>query len=261
MRTLSLVGLASALLMLCACNPPSVPTVAAVTEGETQPSAPPSLSPLVTLNPKKVVTYLLHPTPPEIWKLYRESEHNPSVLFAYIDPNFEFNVKRDPEGAVDPVDEGRRALLRWYATVRLGDIGGAEVIPVLEEAARRYEARDETGIASHLRVTVERIRYRLQGREAYVQAMIDWLEAPEPPDDAPFAQRVEMWRKVREAARAVGAIRAKEAVPALIKWASIPAAGGFANLDIFCARALAWIGDRRALGALKFVLANWPHWL
>ena len=134
MRTLSLVGLASALLMLCACNPPSVPTVAAVTEGETQPSAPPSLSPLVTLNPKKVVTYLLHPTPPEIWKLYRESEHNPSVLFAYIDPNFEFNVKRDPEGAVDPVDEGRRALLRWYATVRLGDIGGAEVIPVLEEA-------------------------------------------------------------------------------------------------------------------------------
>lgn len=195
-------------------------------------------------------------TPPELVQLYRSDT---SRLLLYLDDQFlDSQVPyRQTLAAI-----ARWKMLRWYAIERLGDTGTVGLIPTLDQVVQRYERRrDQAGAyqewADLLRLTIERIRLRSQGNAAYTQAMLQWVQTPEPASDAPWREKVNRWRRVREGARALGILRARDAVPVLIEWCRKPAAGGFADLDVFCARALARIGDKRALDALRSFLANW----
>ncbi|GIV15361.1 MAG: hypothetical protein KatS3mg022_0796 [Armatimonadota bacterium] len=199
---------------------------------------------------------IFKPTPPELVQLYRSDL---SQLLLYLDDQFlDSQVPyRQTFAAI-----AQWKMLRWYAIERLGDTGTVGLIPTLEQVAQRYERQgNRAGTyrewADLLRLTIERIRLRSQGNEVYIQAMLRWIQTPEPAPDAPWREKVNRWRRVREGARVLGMLRVRDAVPVLIEWCRKPAAGGFADIDVFCARALARIGDKRALDALRGFLANW----
>lgn len=198
------------------------------------------------------------PTPPEWVEIYCLSENNPSALLPYLDDEFlEQKVQGDSQEAKE-----LRSLMRWYAIRRSGDIAPPECIPHLQSYARQCEAR-ATGYDKHrfelmadvAHLTIQRIRLRAKGREVYVKTMIEWVQAPDPPLLAPLRDKQIVWRKVREGARALGVLKAREAVPALMArcdWNRSDPSDNFG----FCARALARIGDRQGMEGIKRYLMN-----
>lgn len=203
---------------------------------------------------------------PEWIQMYRISQRNPSALLRYLDEEYLQQVV--PGNSIE--DERKRLGLRWYAVVRLGDIAGAELIPALERYARRY-AKQEAGegqahkdeVARFLRRHIERIRLRAQGRDVYVRAMIEWVRTPIPPASGANLREVdEGWSRVWAGARALGVLRAREGVDALMERAR-QHQSGFYDVERLCVRALARIGDRRALPILEWAIRNWmpDYWM
>lgn len=204
---------------------------------------------------------VLPETRPEWIRMYRVSEHNPSALLPYLDDAFLNRLVPSPRN--DDEDDRWRQL-RWYALVRLGDIAGTELIPVLEHYARLYEAQAAQSedrskyeaFADWTRLTIERIRLRAQGRDVYVRAMIEWVRTPAPGPEASYREASNAWRRVIQGARALGAIKAREGVDALMERCK-DRRSRFADADDFCVRALARIGDRRAMQVLYDRMMLW----
>jgi len=200
-------------------------------------------------------------TLPQMVEVYRTSEREPSALLAYLDDAF--LAQKVPAERVTLDVQNKRLALRYYALARLGDTAGEEIIPMLQnivEARKRSAGEErmslEEDFADEVEVVIERIRYRAKGTEAYVQEMMNWIGVSEPPAESPWEDKVKVWRRVREGARALGILQCTQAVSLLMRWAANSSAGGFAELDMFCARALARIGDKRSLEALKVALLN-----
>lgn len=206
---------------------------------------------------------LVEPTPPEAIWLYNIAHTAPHLLLQYIDPEEYYN----PNSKVYPPWATSKLRCRNYSILLLGDVGGPEFIPSLLQLASRYrqgkpERFGEPGYPSNpqvafvLELTAERIRYRMMGREVYVQEMIRWLRTPEP--DPPANQpMLEYLDRVVQAARALGVIRAREAVPVLLElWQSPRWHGG--ALAMYLVRPLAQIGDKRAMPMLKLELSRVP---
>lgn len=204
---------------------------------------------------------VLPETRPEWIQMYRASEHNPSALLPYLDDAFLNRLV--PDLSTDDEDDRWRQL-RWYALARLGDIAGVELIPVLEHYAQLYEAQAAQSedrskyeaFADLTRLTIERIRLRAQGRDVYVRAMIEWVRTPAPGPEASYREASNAWRRVAEGARALGAVKAREGVDALME-RSKDRRSRFADADDFCVRALARIGDRRAMQVLYDKMMLW----
>ncbi|GIV18464.1 MAG: hypothetical protein KatS3mg023_0215 [Armatimonadota bacterium] len=206
---------------------------------------------------------LMEPTPPEAIWLYDIAHTAPHLLLQYIDPEEYYN----PNSQVYPPWATSIRRCRNYAILLLGDVGGPAFIPALLQLANRYrqgkpERFGEPGypsdrqVAFVLELTAERIRYRMMGREAYVQEMIRWLRTPEP--DSPANQpMLEYLDRVVQAARALGVIRASEAVPALLELWQTPRWHGGALVE-YLVRPLARIGDKRAMPMLKLELSRTP---
>ncbi len=206
---------------------------------------------------------LMEPTPPEAIWLYDIAHTAPHLLLQYINPEEYYN----PNSQVYPPWATSRRRCRNYAILLLGDVGGPAFIPALLQLANRYrqgklERFGEPGspsdrqVAFVLELTAERIRYRMMGREAYVQEMIRWLRTPEP--DSPANQpMLEYLDRVVQAARALGVIRASEAVPALLELWQTPRWHGGALVE-YLVRPLARIGDKRAMPMLKLELSRTP---
>lgn len=204
---------------------------------------------------------VLPETRPEWIRMYRVSEHNPSALLPYLDDAFLNRLVPSPR---NDDEEDRWRQLRWYALVRLGDIAGVELIPALEHYAQLYEAQAAQSedrskceaFADLTRLTIERIRLRAQGRDVYVRAMIEWVRTPAPGPEASYREASSSWRRVSEGARALGVVKAREGVDALME-RSKDRRSHFADAHRFCVRALARIGDKRAMQVLYDKMMLW----
>jgi hypothetical protein len=197
--------------------------------------------------------------PPEAVEMWERSATNPLALFAYLDREA---VRKSLEPRHYDSEKLANLLLdlESMAVERLGDIGGVGLITRLEEYVGRKVAAKEWDAATTARLTIERIRLRAKGRDAYVQAMIDWVQSPEPvpptgdseqpPERSYEQQSKDYWRRVIDGARALGVVQATEAVPVLIAKRQAP---GWNNthLGFWLVRALARIGDPRALETMK----------
>jgi HEAT repeat protein len=211
---------------------------------------------------------LWEPTPPEAIWVHYIAHTAPRLLLQYIDPEEYYN----PSSTVYPSWADSRRC-RNYAVLVLGDVGGPDLIPALLQFADRYRQgkprqynvygipldylvhyEPDRQVAFVLELTAERIRYRMMGREAYVQEMIRWLRTPEP---APGKGELEYLDRVVQAARALATIRAREAVPVLLQLHETPRwyAGAPA---MYLLRPLARIGDKRAMPALELELSRMP---
>lgn len=195
---------------------------------------------------------LFKPTPHEMVEMFHLAKRDPAALLPYLDEEW-LDRKLYGRTPLDFRDGWLHYHLRLYALRLLGDDAPPELIAPLEEYAQRFEARakaargmreDLKQFADEVRCALERIRYRLQGQDAYVKAMIEWVQTPEPVELRPGDNVYPIWRKVREGARALGVLQAKEAVPVLIERAS-------SDCTEMCGRALARIGDKRAIEALR----------
>ena len=203
---------------------------------------------------------IFKPTPRPLVEIHRLSAKNPAALLSYLDDQW---LDRKVYGTTEPLVrwkdmEDMRSQMRVYALRRLGDVASPELIPSLEEYVRRYEvaAKPLEGwtygpneiyleLADRVRYTIERIRCRAQGRDAYVKAMVAWVQTPEPPLTAPLRDRWQFWLKTAEGARALGVLKAVEAVPLLVEKAS----SSFPpDPYVF---ALARMEDRRAMEVLR----------
>lgn len=191
----------------------------------------------------RMPSVLLKPTPQELIDVYHIGQANPKNLARYISLEWF-------ERANNEVPQEVRWRCRTYAIHLIGDIGGTDVIPDLERISESYRLRGQEQIADILLLTVERIRYRALGREAYVQEMMRWVQWNElreggSPKDYEYLDRV------TEGARALGVVQAKEAVSLLLevwqrpRWRDGPWA-------LALIRPLAQIGDRRAKEALEY---------
>ncbi|GIV20042.1 MAG: hypothetical protein KatS3mg023_1793 [Armatimonadota bacterium] len=185
---------------------------------------------------------LLKPTPQELIDIHHLGVANPKSLLRYIGP--EWFERADNEASQEV-----RWRCRTYAVHFIGDIGDTDVIPELERIAQRYRLRGEEQIADVLLLTIERIRYRALGREAYVKEMMRWVQWSEPREGG-RSKDYEYFDRVTEGARALAVIQAKEAVPLLLevwqrpRWREGP-------WSLFLIRPLARLGDRRALEAIQ----------
>ncbi|GBC96721.1 hypothetical protein HRbin16_02530 [bacterium HR16] len=208
-----------------------------------------------------------HPAPLEWIRMYRASERDPSALLRYLDDAYFF----EPQGSEDagnwflsPLGQ-EYALFRQYALVRLGDIAGTDLIPVLERYAQMYEAQSKRGkpnnwvyegFADLARLTIERIRLRAVGRDVYVRAMIEWVRTPIPTPDETLREVDKALMRIRQGARALGVLKAKEAVDVLM--GRTKESGPFEDtIACECARALARIGDKRAMQVLREGMMRW----
>ncbi len=195
---------------------------------------------------------LFKPTPHEMVEMYHLAQRDPAALLSYLDEEW---LDRKLYGGTPPdfSDGWLRYHLRLYAVRLLGDNAPPELIAPLEEYAQRFEARakaargmreDLKQFADEVRCALERIRYRLQGQDAYVKAMMEWVRTPEPVELRPGDNVYPIWQKVEEGARALGVLQAREAVPVLMERVS-------SDRTKMCGRALARIGDKRAMEVLR----------
>lgn len=211
-----------------------------------------------------------HPAPLEWIRMYRASERNPSALLRYLDDAYFLKSQgSDDTGSLFLTPLGEKyARLRQYALVRLGDIAGTDLIPALERYAQTYEAQSKrenshSRVYEHFavlaRLTTERIRLRAQGRNVYVQTMIQWLRTPVPAPGETNREVDKALMRITQGARALGVIKAREAVDALME--RTKERPGVSVYDDYvaceCARALARIGDKRAMQVLRGAIGKW----
>ena len=220
------------------------------------------------LNPTLRMPGIIQGSAPLEWiRMHRASERDPSALLRYLDDAYFF----EPQGSEDagnwflsPLGQ-QYALFRQYALVRLGDIAGTDLIPVLERYAQMYEAQSKRekpnnwvyeDFADLARLTIERIRLRAVGRDVYVRAMIEWVRTPIPTPGETFREVDKALMRIRQGARALGVLKAKEAVDVLM--ARTKESGPFEDtIACECARALARIGDKRAMQVLRESMMRW----
>lgn len=179
-------------------------------------------------------------TPHEWIEMYHLAQKDPRLLInnAYLG---DFGPRlSDIDCPVVDLREERRI----YAMHLLGDLADEKLIPEIN----RFLYVDRL----RLSLTVERIRLRARGREAYVQAMLEWLDTPKPAQYYPREPYDEYVLKVTEAMRALSVVGAREAVPKLLELAQKPDWKENTHL----ARALARIGDKRGLPAIEAVLCK-----
>jgi HEAT repeat protein len=217
-------------------------------------------SPLKAASRLGLPAIVLDPPYTEWVQMYRLSEKNPSQLLLYLED--EYLNEKVPNHRTILEEDNKWRQLRWYALARLGDTANSELIPLLEEFALRWEKQTERtevyqAFADLARLTIERIRYRMQGTDTYIRAMMQWAQLA-PPTLQSGAEREwsQTWRRKQEGIRALGVAKAREAVPLLIQIAG-EEDGGYADSARFAARALARIGDRRAMEVLRNKLTLW----
>lgn len=210
-------------------------------------------SPLRVREGLRMPSVLLQPAPAAWISLYEQVHTDLHSLVAYVDPA---NL-RNPESKVYPPGVDRLGAM-GYALYLLGDFGGVDLIPVLRDFAEKYRRGDalhgpckQTAFA--LELTAERIRYRAMGRDAYVQEMIRWVRTPRPDPPGGDAS-IERMDRIFAGARALGVIKAREAVPVLMEllekeWRDSP-------WSLFLVRPLARIGDPRAMPALEYEMLH-----
>ncbi|MEJ5252081.1 MAG: HEAT repeat domain-containing protein [Chthonomonadetes bacterium] len=200
---------------------------------------------------------LLPETPPEWIYLYRIGHENPANLLPYLRP--EILEREDlPPGWIP-------TQCRLYAVWLVGDLAKPDLIDELEVIAEAYLLRGQPPdlrAAHALTLAIERIRWRAMGNEAYLQEMMRWIQMPPPPKGASTEEQLRYRERVIAGSRALGWARAREAVPVLIEllrgeWVN--------NMSYpFLVRALARIGDRRAMETLKREVRGWdwrlPAW-
>lgn len=200
-------------------------------------------SPLQMREGLQMPAVLLKPTPPELIEVHKIGHQNPRQLLRFISP--EWFERADGEASQEV-----RWRCRRYAIHLIGDIGGTDVIPELERIAERYRQKGQEQLAFIIYLTTERIRYRAIGRDAYIKEMVRWIQWPQSSGD-PNTRDYEHLDRVGEGARALGVIRAKEAVPELLEvwrrpeWGSGP-------WSLLIVRPLTRIGDRRAMEAIEY---------
>lgn len=157
--------------------------------------------------------------------MYRAALRNPADLLRYLQQHAEFRSRnRDLRLRIDQ-DAGWKELDRMeYAQELLGQYGGADVIPGLERfIAQRLAQRDPQTDwdVAYACLTIERIRLRLQGRHAYVTAMLEWVRRGDKNyqdscDELGVDTSARVAR-VRLGAIALGALKAPEAVTVLME--------------------------------------------
>lgn len=208
--------------------------------------------------------------PLEWIRMYRASGRNPSALLRYLDDAYFF----EPQGLDTPGNEFLSPLgqeyaeFRQYALVRLGDIAGTDLIPALEHYAQMYEVQSKRenscnwvyeDFAELARLAIERIRLRAQGRNVYVQTMIQWLRTPIPTPGETNREVDKALMRITQGARALGVIKAREAVDALMERTKERSSASVYDdyVACECARALARIGDKRAMQVLREGVLRW----
>jgi len=150
---------------------------------------------------------VLPETPCEWVELYILAQNQPAKLLFYVDPKTCYGLeKRQP-----PLPQvGISGLNRLYALRLLGDTGGIEIIPALQSISAQYRQggvsySSKKQIAHVIDLTIERIRYRAKGRDAYIREMIRWVQSPEPPWEK-SDEVIDYVERVVEAARAEAAL-------------------------------------------------------
>lgn len=205
---------------------------------------------------------LQNPPPPELIEMWRVSQKNPLALTVYLDDEScrarlkgKAHTLRLRGGGQVSGEQYLHELCQWYAVERLGDVGGEDAIPHLEQYAALRQSQGNEGKAFAARLAIERIRLRLSGQEAYKRAMLEWIQIPDPPRDAPYEERRKVYWRIISGARALGVIGAKEAVPLLVD-RYLRSIGGYFPEDFFLVRPLARLGDSRALPVLSWAIRN-----
>jgi len=173
-------------------------------------------SPLKLPQRMRMPALVLPETPCEWVELYILAQNQPAKLLFYVDPKTCYGLeKRQP-----PLPHvGISGLNRLYALRLLGDTGGIEIIPALQSISAQYRQggvsySSKKQIAHVIDLTIERIRYRAKGRDAYIREMIRWVQSPEPPWEK-SDEVIDYVERVVEAARALAVVGAQEAVPVL----------------------------------------------
>jgi HEAT repeat protein len=205
---------------------------------------------------------LQNPPPPELVEMWRVSQKSPLALTVYLDDDAcraklkgkAHTLILQGSGQVSE-EEYLHELCQWYAVERLGDVGGEDAIPHLEQYAALRQSQGDEDKAFAARLAIERIRLRLIGQEAYKRAMLEWIQIPDPPRDAPYEERKKVYWRIMSGARALGVIGAKEAAPLLVDRYQRSIGGRFPE-DFFLVRSLARLGDSRSLPVLSWAIRN-----
>jgi HEAT repeat protein len=146
----------------------------------------------------------------------------------------------------------------YYVLDKLGDLADAQAIPPLKAYAEQLREFD----AFFARVIIERIQARLRGRDEYIAEMVRWLHGKFPAHEETFPgtgvrdEFVERSFYAQEAARALGKLRAREAVPDIIavywEWQE----GWYQLYTPVLVRSLAQMGDTRAAEVIKHYMSE-----
>ncbi len=211
-------------------------------------------------------------TPAHWLRLHRLSERSPHALLEVL----EQYARACESGEVQPVtidgEPDPLAIDRLYVLHRLGDVGGEETIAFLQKFLdRRLQDGTMLSWADVIltQLTIERIRARQAGRSAYIAEMARWLRGEFTPTRHPDTvapegsvyRATDHWEgmfRIREALRALGVLRAREAIPVLLdkkQWGRFPDMPEVINQ--LYADALAQMGDKRVLDALNRCLREW----
>lgn len=211
-------------------------------------------------------------TPAHWLRLHRLSERSPHALLEVL----EQYARACEVGEVQPVtfygESNPLSTDRLYVLHRLGDVGGEETISLLQKFLdRRLQDGTMLSWADVIltQLTIERIRARQAGRSAYIAEMVRWLRGEFTPTRHPDTiapegsvyRATDHWEgmfRIREALRALGVLRARDAIPVLLdkkQWGRFPDMPEVVNQ--LYADALAQMGDKRVLDALNWCLRNW----
>lgn len=169
-------------------------------------------------------------TPSHWLRWHRICERSPEALLEEL----ERYARACETGEVQPVtidgEPDPLAIDRLYVLHRLGDVGGEETIALLQKFLDG-RLKDGTMLSWAdmilTQLTIERIRVRQVGRSAYVTEMVRWLRGEFTPTRHPDTiapegsvyRATDHWEgtlRIREALRALGVLRAREAIPVLL---------------------------------------------
>ena len=190
-------------------------------------------------------------TPEEWVQIYRRSARSPQTLMETLEECLKGPASSSSSRVPD------RATL-YYVLDKLGDLADAQTIPALEAYAEQLREFD----AFFARMITERIQARLRGRDEYIAEMVRWLHGKFPAHEETFPgtgvrdEFVERSFYAQEAARALGKLRAREAVPDIIavywEWQE----GWYQLYTPVLVRSLAQMGDIRAAEVIKHFMSE-----